>query len=104
MKYDKEELVERIIRDLGENYHDNDIEILMEIFEEISSIASNVSNRDETDIKLFPHIKRAVKSVYLIRGAEGLASKSESGVSDTFENIIDKLASDIIKGGLRRVK
>ena len=96
--------IDKIIDDLGANYQESDEEVLEEILSEVSSIASDISNRKADDIKLFPYIKKAVKSEYLARGAEGIKSKSESGVSDTFEDIIEILRNDIIKNGLRRLK
>ena len=97
-------MLEKIIEDLGANYKDNDRKVLENILEEVSSIASNISNRKKDDEKLFPYIKKAVKGVYLNRGAEGLVSQSESGVSSSFEDIVDKLRNDIVKNGLRRLK
>ena len=97
-------MLEKIIEDLGANYNDEDREVLKNILEEVSSIASNISNRKENDEKLFPYIKKSVKGIYLNRGAEGLVSQSESGVSNSFEDIVDKLRSDIVKNGLRRLK
>ena len=95
--------INKIIADLGANYKDDE-EVLSEIFEEVSSIASNISNRPEDDVKLFPYIKKATKAIYLSRGAEGLTSRSEGSISTSFEDIIDKLRNDIIKSGLRRIK
>lgn len=97
-------MLEKIIEDLGANYRDDDREVLKDILEEVSSIASNISNRKKDDEKLFPYIKKAVKGIYLTRGAEGLVSQSESGVSSSFEDIVDKLRNDIVKNGLRRLK
>lgn len=93
----------KIIADLGANYNENDKEVLEEILEEVSSIASDVSNNKNKD-KLFPYVKKAVKAIYLCRGVEGLQSRSEGSISNSFEDIIDKLRSDIIKNGLRRLK
>lgn len=95
--------IEKIIADLGANYKE-DKEVLKEILEEVSSIASDISNRKADDTRLFPYIIKATKAVYLSRGAEGLASSSESGVSNSFEDIVEKLRNDIIKNGLRRLK
>ena len=95
--------IEKIIADLGANYR-NDKEVLEEILEEVNSIASDISNRQKDDKKLFPYIKKATKSIYLSRGAEGLTSRSEGSISTSFEDIIDKLRNNIIKSGLRRVK
>ena len=94
----------KIIADLGPNYNLNDREVLEDILEEVSSIASNTSNRTKNDEKLFPYIKKAVKAEYLARGSEGMSSKTEGSMSSVFEDIIDKLRNDIIKSGLRRIK
>lgn len=93
--------IEKIIEDLGANYK-NDQEVLENIIDEVTSIASNVSNRSNDDEKLYPYIKTAVKGIYLCRGGEGLSSISESGKSLSFDDIIAKLRNDIIKAGLRK--
>lgn len=97
-------MLDKIINDLGANYNESDYEVLEDIIDEVSSIASNISNREENDEKLYPYIKKAVKAMYLSRGAEGIKSQSESGVSDTYEDIVEVLRNDIIKNGLRRLK
>lgn len=95
--------IDKIIADLGANYKD-DKEVLSEILEEVTSIASDISNRQKNDEKLFPYVKKATKAIYLSRGAEGLTSRNEDSISASFEDIIDKLRNDIIKSGLRRIK
>lgn len=95
--------IDKIIADLGANYKE-DKEVLKGILEEVSSIASDISNRETTDTRLFPYIKKATKAIYLSRGAEGLISRNEGSISTSFEDIIDKLRNDIIKSGLRRIK
>ena len=95
--------IDKIITDLGANYKE-DKEVLEEVLEEVSSIASDISNRKKYDTKLFPYIKQAVKAIYLSRGAEGLTSRNEGAISSSYEDIIKKLRNDIIKSGLRRVK
>lgn len=97
-------MLDKIINDLGANYNDNDYDVLEDILDEVSSIASNISNRKADDEKLYPYIKKTVKSMYLSRGAEGIKSQSKSGVSDTYEDIVEVLRNDIIKNGLRRLK
>ena len=97
------ENIDKIIADLGANYN-NDKDVLEDILEQVSSIASNISNRAEDDKKLFPYIKKAVKAEYLARGAEGLTNRSEGSMSSSFEDTIDKLRNNIIKSGLRRIK
>lgn len=95
--------IDKIIADLGSNYND-DKAVLEEILEEVSSIASDISNRQKYDEKLFPYTKKATKAIYLSRGAEGLTSRNEGSISTSYEDIIDKLRNDIIKSGLRRIK
>jgi hypothetical protein len=97
-------MLDKIINDLGANYNSKDEEVLEDILNEVSSIASNISNRNVDDEKLYPYIKKAVKAIYLCRGAEGIQSTSVSGVSSSFEDIIDKMRNDIVKNGLRRMK
>lgn len=96
--------IEKIIDGLGANYRDTDRRVLEDILNDVTSIASNISNRKQSDEKLFPYIKKAVKAVYLCRGAEGLSSRNEGSISSSYEDIIDKLRNDIVKNGLRRLK
>lgn len=95
--------INKIIEDLGENYR-NDEDVLKDIYEEVNSIASDISNRKSDDEKLYPYIKKATKAIYLCRGGEGLASRGEGSISNSFEDVIEKLRNDIIKNGLRRLK
>lgn len=95
--------IDKIIADLGANYKEDE-EVLEEILEEVSSIASDISNREKKDVKLFPYINKATKAIYLSRGSEGIASRNEGSLSSSFEDIVDKLRNDIIKSGLRRIK
>ena len=97
-------MLDKIINDLGANYNNKDEEVLEDILNEVSSIASNISNRKKDDEKLFPYIKKAVKGMYLARGAEGLTSRNEGSISSSYEDIVDKLRNDIVKNGLRRLK
>ena len=94
--------LDKIKEDLGANYRDDD-EVLEDILSEVTSIASDISNNSNSE-KLFPYIKKAVKAIYLSRGAEGLQSRGEGSISSSYEDIIEKLRNDIIKNGLRRLK
>lgn len=96
------ENIDKIIADLGANYKDDE-EVLKDILEEVISIASHISNNNNTEA-LFPYIKKAVKAEYLVRGSEGLTSRNEGSFFSSFEDIIDKLRNNIIKNGLRRIK
>ncbi len=77
---------------------------MKDILEEVSFIASSISNRKIDDEKLYPYIKKATKAIYLTRGAEGMQSTNEAGVSSSFEDVIEKMRNDIVKNGLRRMK
>lgn len=94
--------IDKIIDDLGANYQDDE-EVLREILEEVNSIAFDISNNKNKD-KLFPYVKKAAKAIYLCRGGEGLTSRNDGSISNSFEDIIEKLRNDIIKSGLRRFK
>lgn len=94
--------IDKIKSDLGANYR-NDEEVLKEILEEVNSIAFDVSNNKD-EKRLFPYVKKAVKAIYLTRGAEGLQSRNEGSISSSYEDIIEKLRNDIVKNGLRRLK
>ena len=94
--------INKIIDDLGENFRNDEI-VLKEILEEINSIAFNISNNKNKE-QLFPYIKKAVKATYIRRGVEGMTSSSEGGESYSYEDIIEKLRSNIIKNGLRRLR
>lgn len=88
-------MLEQIKERLGANYIENTDNIIQDIIVDMTSIACDASNRKKTDNKLFPYIKKAVISEYLCRGAEGLLSKVESGVSSTFNDIEKKLRIDV---------
>ena len=96
--------LDKVVADLGSNYKKEDREVLKEAIDEVSNIASDISNRKSTDIKLFPYVKKAVIAMYLSRGAEGLKSRSEGSISSSFGDVIDTLRNDIIKNGLRVMK
>ena len=102
MEETKREDIDKIIDDLGANYRE-DKEVLKEILEEVNSIAFDISNNKNKE-KLFPYVKKAVKAIYLSRGAEGLQSRNEGSISSSYEDIIEKLRNDIVKNGLRRLK
>lgn len=93
-------MLDEIIDDLGENFDNNDEEILEGIIKRVTTVAQTLSNN--TSDELNPYIKTCVKAEYLSRGGEGLDSLSESGKNSNFVDNIDKMRNDIIKAGLRR--
>ena len=93
---------EEIIAELGANYNNSDSAVLDTIITDITTIATEVTKLESTDTRLNPYIKKAVKSEYLSRGAEGLKSRSEGSISASYNEITDQLRIDLIRGGLRR--
>lgn len=97
-------MLNEIKKRLGANYIEGTDDVIQDIIDDITPIACDISNRDEHDEKLIPYMKKAVISEYLTRGAEGLLSRTEGSESSTFEDIIDKMRSNIVKNGVRRIK
>jgi len=99
-----EKYVENIKKYLGANYNENDNNVLEEIIKEVQSVASNISNMQKTDERLFPYVKKAVAAIYLKRGSEGSSSRTEGSISSSYEDTMEKMRNDIIKAGLRRIR
>lgn len=105
----KADLLSSIIADLGANYHENDDVLIEALFDEVVNDALIVSNRyqyKETALEaqldiLSSNIRKAVKSIYLLRGAEDVKSQSVSGLNSTFENAIETMNYDIIRSNKR---
>ena len=89
-------MIEKLKKDLAENYHDDDDNVIEDMIKNYTSIASSASNRKSNDKLLEPHIYTAVKSAYLRRGAEGFNSKSEGGLGSGFVDIEEKLKKDVL--------
>lgn len=90
-------MLDKIISRLGANYIEGTEDVLKDIMEDFISIAVDASNRKKDDEKLFPYIKKAVISEYNQRGAEGLLSRNEGSVSSSFNDIENKLRTDLIQ-------
>lgn len=90
-----DEMKEVIIEELGANYSDDET-IIGELIDEYLSIASDFTNRETTDTKLYPYVKKAVISAYMARGAEGLTNRNEGSISNTFNDIEKKLKIDLV--------
>ena len=93
-------MLEEIISDLGDNFDNNDYDMLEELTQRVTDVAQTLSNNTSTELE--PYIKTCVKAEYLSRGGEGLSSLNESGKSSSFIDNIEKMRNDIIKAGLRR--
>lgn len=96
-------MLDELIEDLSVNFNSKDVSVLETLIKDITAIACNISNRKESDIKLQPYIKKAVKSAYLKRGNEGMTSTGEGSLSYSYENEIEVLRNDIVKNGLRYI-
>ena len=103
----KQELQSSIEADLGANYQSSDSELLGAILDEVIQDALLASGRNflpdqEAQLGILSsNIRKAVKSIYLLRGAEDVKSQSVSGLSSTFENAVEQMTYDIIRTGKR---
>lgn len=106
----KETLLKSIKADLSDNYREDD-EVFDELFEEVLMDALYISNRkslyennpEEQITLLASNIRKCVKTIYLQRGAEDVTSNSLSGISNTYDDAIERMKADIIKQGKRRI-
>lgn len=106
----KETLLESIKTDLNANYR-NDEEVLNDLFEEVLNDALFISNRKSLYLKneeeqitiLASNIRKSVKTIYLQRGAEDVTRQTLSSISNTYDDAIERMKSDIIKQGKRRL-
>lgn len=101
-----DDLLKEIIDDLADNYR-NDEDVLLSLLDDVINDALSMSNRKfkpdkETQILLLKsNIKKATKSIYLLRGTEDVVSSSNSGTSNTYENVMETMLNDILKQGKR---
>lgn len=100
MERDNTEIIQSIINKLGSNYRD-DRDVLEDIYQEMTFIASDASHRKVNDTKLIPYIKNATIEKYLRRGKEGTTGYSEGSESETYIDIEEKLRKDVIH--IRRI-
>lgn len=106
----KEKLLESIKTDLNANYR-NDDEVLNDLFEEVLNDALFISNRkklyetseEEQITILASNIRKCVKTIYLQRGSEDVTSQTLSGISNIYDDSIERMKADIIKQGKRRL-
>lgn len=91
----KKDFVEKLKKDLSENYHEENDEVLEEYLNHYLQIASDSSNRAVSDKKIIPYVYSAIKSSFIRRGDEGKSSSSEGGISSSYIDIEEKLRKDI---------
>jgi len=102
----REELKATIIADLGANYQVSDANAFTTIFNEVVDNALRFSNRrlkletNQLSI-LASEIRRCTKSIYLQRGSEDVTSQTQSGLSSSFDDAMERMRQDIVKNGKR---
>ena len=97
----KTELLSSIIADLGDNYSSSDSTLLGTLIDEVVSDALLISGRASLPLEaqldvLGSNIRKAVKSIYLQRGAEDVKTQALSGISSSYDNAIETMRHDII--------
>lgn len=100
-------ILEQIKTDLGDNYYENNDDLLRSLLEDVVEDALFLSNRkfksdkvDQIDI-LSSNIKKAVKTIYLQRGTEDVKSSGEAGESKTYADAIEMMEKDILRQNKR---
>lgn len=96
-------MLEKIIRQLGDNYDVNDNQVLLDLIDEARHSALSFTNRQETDKDMDNIIKRAVIAKYLQRGGEGSTSLNELGKSTSFYDPYEKMKQELLTEGKRRI-
>ena len=96
-------MLEKIIRQLGDNYDNQDNQVLIELIDEATYSALSFTNRTETDNDIENIIKRCVIAKYLQRGGEGTNSTNELGKSASFYDPIEKMKQELITEGKRKI-
>ena len=91
-----EKIIEMLKKDLANNYHEEDVEVITNLYTLYSGVASNTSNRKKEDELLIRYIYTAVKEAYLRRGDEGTSSTNEGGLSASYIDIEEKLKKDTL--------
>lgn len=98
-------MLNEIKKDLADNFREGDEAILKKYIDEATREALKISNREETDENidiLSLYIRQCVKELYLQRGSEGSKSLSDSGVSTSFIDPLEKMRVNIVKSGKRK--
>lgn len=91
-----ETIVEQLKKDLADNYHEDDDEVIKNAVEHYAIIASHASNRNKNDELLKPYIYNAVIEAFLRRGDEGKTSSNEGGLNSSYIDIENKLRKDVL--------
>ena len=96
-------MLEKIIRQLGDNYDTQDNQVLVDLIEETTYSALSFTNRTKTDDDIDEIIKRCVIAKYLQRGGEGTTSNNELGRSASFYDPLERMKQELITEGKRKI-
>ena len=95
-------MLEKVIRQLGDNYDRQDNQVLIDLIDETTYSALSFANKTKSD-DLEDIITRCVIARYLQRGGEGSTSLNEMGKSTAFYDPIQRMQQEIILQGKRRI-
>ena len=95
-------MLERIIRQLGDNYDKQDNQVLIDLIDDTTYSALSFANKTNSD-DLENIISRCVIARYLQRGGEGSTSLNEMGKSSSFYDPIERMQKEIIMQNKRRI-
>lgn len=90
----RDKIINSIITRLGIEYR-KDRNVVEDLYNDYSQIASDVSNRAKNDEKLLPYIKKAVVEAYLLIGSECEKSTNYGSMTTSYVDIEEKLVNDV---------
>ena len=96
-------MLDKIIRQLGDNYDRQDNQVLIDLLDEVTYSALSFTNRTKLDYDMENAIKRCVIAKYLQRGGEGSTSLNELGASNGFYDPIEKMQQELLREGKRKI-
>lgn len=94
-------MLEEIIRQLADNYDENDYQVLIDLINEVTYSALSFTNRYELDKSMEQIVKRCVIAKYLQRGGEGSTSINELGKNASLYDPIERMQQELLKEGKR---
>jgi len=96
-------MLEKIIRQLADNYDRQDNQVLLDLIDEVTYSALSYTNRNKLDNEMENIVKRCVIAKYLQRGGEGSTSLNELGASSSFYDPIERMQQELLKEGKRKI-
>lgn len=104
MLINEKKMLQAIKNRLSVNYIEGTDDVIIDLIKDLTSKASDITNLKKDDERLIPYVKDATIEEYNTRGAEGMLSRNEGGISSSFYDIVERMRNNLIKGGLRRFK